>query len=132
MESKLNLDFEMVKTARGYAKKIALDMQKFIEKHSTVSVERTIARLLGVDGVDSIDRPLPNVLIDHIKKNNGLNSGIAFWLGNALCEFPQKNVQDIAEMVSNDEINLLELNLHPNEKIKEKVNEIAKKTTLKM
>lgn len=132
MESKLNLDFELVKEARGYAKKIALDMQKLIEKHSTVSVERTIVRLLGVDGVDSIDRPLPNVLIDHIKKNNGLSSGIAFWLGNALLEFPQKDVQDIAEMVSNNEINLLELNIHPVEKIQEKIKKIAKKTTLKI
>lgn len=132
MESKLNLDFELVKEARGYAKRIALDMQKFIEKHSTVSVERTIARLLGVDGVDSIDRPLPNVLIDHIKNNNGLSSGIAFWLGNALVEFPEKNVQDIAQMVSNNEINLLELNIHSIEKIKEKINKIAKETTLKI
>ena len=43
-------------------------MQKFIEKHTTVTTERTVLRLLGVDGVDDLDAPLPNVLVDAISR----------------------------------------------------------------
>ena len=67
MKSKLNLDLKVVESARQHAANIAHDMQDFIEKHTTVSTERTIVRLLGVDGVDDVDTPLPNVVIDHLK-----------------------------------------------------------------
>ena len=66
MKSKLNLDFKVVESARNHARNIARDMQEFIERHTTVSTERTILRLLGVDGVDDVDNPLPNVVVDQI------------------------------------------------------------------
>ena len=81
--SKLNLDQKLIHSSRNAAKVIADDVQKFIDEHTTTSTERTIARLLGVDGVDEIDKPLPNVLIDNIKEGGGLERGIAYWLGNA-------------------------------------------------
>ena len=40
-QGKLNLDFTLVKEARASARKIAEEMQTFIDRHSTVSVERT-------------------------------------------------------------------------------------------
>ena len=83
MESKLNLDFDLIKRARGASKKIALDVQDFIDLHTTVTVERTIVRLIGIDGVDEIDTPLPNVVVEDVKENGGIERGIAFWLGNA-------------------------------------------------
>lgn len=63
MQSKLNLDQGLIDKARASARKIAEDTQQFIDKHTTVTVERTVARLLGIDGVDDIDKPLPNVEI---------------------------------------------------------------------
>ena len=33
----------------------------------SVTVERTICRLLGIDGVDEFGVPLPNVVVDYIK-----------------------------------------------------------------
>jgi argininosuccinate lyase len=54
MKSKLNLDLKVVDSARQHAANIAHDMQDFIDRHTTVSTERTILRLLGVDGVDDM------------------------------------------------------------------------------
>ena len=45
MESKLNLNWDLVAEARKSASKIAADAQTYIDQHSTVTVERTIARL---------------------------------------------------------------------------------------
>ena len=68
MKSKLNLDAKVVDSARQHAANIAHSMQDFIDRHTTVSTERTIVRLLGIDGVDEVDNPLPNVVVDHIKE----------------------------------------------------------------
>ena len=48
--SKVGLDFEKVEYARGKAKEIANQVQDFVENYTTVAVERTLCRLLGIDG----------------------------------------------------------------------------------
>lgn len=127
MESKINLDHRLVKEARSHAKSIALDMQNFIDEHTTVSVERTILRLLGIDGVDDIDRPLPNVVVESIDNAGGLDLGVSYWIGNALLEYPNKTPQEIAEMISNNELNLTEINQHSMDDIRKKIFDVSKK-----
>ena len=86
MKSKLNLDPKVVDSARSHAANIAHDMQAFIDRHTTVSTERTILRLLGIDGVDDVENPLPNVVVDQIKEVGGLPRGVAYWIGNAMVQ----------------------------------------------
>ena len=86
MKSKLNIDPKVVDSARQHAANIAHDMQEFIERHTTVSTERTIVRLLGIDGVDELETPLPNVVVDHIKDAGALPTGAAYWIGNAIVQ----------------------------------------------
>lgn len=127
MKSKLNLDPQKIENSRNSARKIAEETQKFIEKHTTVSVERTVVRLLGVDGVNEIDEPLPNVLVDNIKDGGGLQQGAAFWVGNAMV---QKNLtpQEIAEEINKGELDITKAPIADINDIKEAVNGIAKKT----
>lgn len=108
--SKLNLDFSVVDKARESARIIAADTQKFIDKHTTVTVERTIVRLLGVDGIDELERPLPNLVVENIKAGGGLAEGAAFWLGNAMVKFG-KSAQEVAEMVSKDGLDLTKVEI---------------------
>lgn len=81
---KLNLDKETIQKARTYAKKIALDTQEFINQHTTVTVERSVCRLLGFDGVDQFDVPLPNIIVDQIIKNGDLGIGASNYIASAL------------------------------------------------
>ena len=126
MESKLNLNPELIDSARSAAGRIAENVQLFIDKNTTVTVERTIARLMGVDGVDEIDKPLPNVLIDSIKDGGGLSRGVAFWLGNAMVQ-TGKTPQEIAEGVSSGEIDITKLPIADENKIMEAVYKTAEK-----
>ena len=82
--SKLGLDFNKVDAAKGLAREIALDVQKFVENYSTVTVERTLCRLMGIDGVDNNDVPLPNVVVNEIHDAGLLGQGVLFFLGNAI------------------------------------------------
>ena len=108
MKSKLNLDLKVVDSARQHAANIAHDMQDFIDRHTTVSTERTIVRLLGIDGVDEVDTPLPNVVVDHLKEAGALPTGAAYWIGNAIVQ-TGKTPQEIAEEVAAGKLDLTKL-----------------------
>ncbi len=124
MQNKLNLDKGFIEKARNSAANIAQDMQGFIDKHTTITVERTIARLLGVDGIDDIEKPLPNVVVDHIKEEGGLSRGVAYWIGNAIIN-TGKTPQEIAEEVSTGELNLMKLPVADEGKVKEEIEKLA-------
>ncbi len=83
----------MVASCRAAATQIAGQVSEEIAGKTTVSVERTIARLLGVDGANDVDAPLPNVLVDHVRDRGELARGIAYWVGNALLADPEATPQ---------------------------------------
>jgi beta-lysine 5,6-aminomutase alpha subunit len=118
--SKLGLDFKKVEYARSLARKIAEDVQNFVDKRSTVSVERTICRLLGIDGIDENEVPLPNVVVDHIKEKGLLQQGAAFLLGNAIIE-TGLSPQEIAEKISKNELDLSRIKVYSKEKANEAI-----------
>ncbi len=131
MNSKLNLDFSVVEKARQYARDIAADTQRFIEKHTSVTIERTCARLLGIDGVDENGVPLPNIVVDNIKNANGLSLGLSVYLGNAIVQ-TGKTPQEIAEAVAKGELDLTKLKMADLFEIKAKIDEIAGETVAKI
>ena len=122
--SKLNLDFKLAEEARNSAKNIAINIQEFIEQHTTVTVERTILRLIGVDGVDEIDRPLPNIVVEKLKNQGKLSLGISYFMGNAMA-YTGKSAQEIAELVSKEELDLFTIPTQDFDKVQEKINGIA-------
>jgi beta-lysine 5,6-aminomutase alpha subunit len=124
-ESKLNLNWDIVDKAREHARNIAADTQEFIDRHTTVTVERTILRLLKVDGVDEFGVPLPNVVIDNIKEGNGLALGASFYIGNAMV-YTGLTPQEIAVKVSKKEIDLVKIPVQDIFEIKLAINNVAK------
>lgn len=131
MNSKLNLNLDLVNKSRQAAHKIAQDTQEFIDRHTTVTVERTICRLLGVDGVDEFGVPLPNVIVDNIKNNNGLPLGAAFYLGNAVVN-TKLSIQEIAIKVSKGELNLTKLPIVDMFDIRLAIDTVARDTVEKI
>jgi beta-lysine 5,6-aminomutase alpha subunit len=98
MESKLDLDAGLVEACREAARAIADRMAAETADRTTLSVERSVARFLGVDGITELDVPLPNVLIEHVHDGGALGRGIAHWLGNAMVQ-TGRDAQQIAEAV---------------------------------
>lgn len=131
MNSKLNLNMDLVNESREIAKKIAEGTQSFIEKHSTVTVERTILRLLGIDGVNELGVPLPNVVVENISASNALGLGVAMYVGNAMIKLGL-TPQQVAEKVSSGELDLPKLEMGDMFEIKLKIDEIAKETVEKI
>ncbi|BDF69384.1 L-beta-lysine 5,6-aminomutase alpha subunit [Oscillospiraceae bacterium] len=135
MPSKLNLDFKLVEEARAHAARVADDTQRFIDGCTTVAVERTICRLLGIDGVsgdsalditgeNNLGVPLPNAVVEHLVEKNGLAQGAAFWIGNAIAE-TGKTAQAIAEDVGAGRLDLTALPIHPDAEIHAAIDPIV-------
>lgn len=115
-KSKLGLDRNKISYARSIAAEIAGGVQQFVENYTTVAVERTLSRLLGIDGIDENAVPLPNVVVDSLKDKGVLGQGVIFFIGNAMVE-TGLSPQEIAEQVSAGKIDLSRLPVHPKEKI---------------
>ncbi|MPQ48658.1 D-lysine 5,6-aminomutase subunit alpha [Marinifilum sp. N1E240] len=125
--SKLGLDFEKVGHAKEVSKRIADDVQKFVDNYSTVAVERTLCRLLGIDGVDNNEVPLPNVVVDELKDKGVLSEGVMFFLGNAVIE-TGLNPQQIAEKIAAGELDITTLPVHTAEEIQNAMQPFVEKS----
>jgi beta-lysine 5,6-aminomutase alpha subunit len=121
--NKLDLDPGVIASCRAAAEQIAGQIAVEIDGKTTVSVERTVARLLGVDGANELDAPLPNVLVDHVRDRGELGRGIAWWLGNALMQDESPgSAQRIAESVDAGELDLCALPRARDEEIRERIS----------
>jgi beta-lysine 5,6-aminomutase alpha subunit len=109
--SKLGLDYNTVSYAKGVAKKIADDVQLFVENYTTVAVERTLCRLLGIDNVDENEVPLPNVVVDELKEKGVLSEGVMFFIGNAIAE-TGLTPQQLAEQIATGTLDITTLPIH--------------------
>lgn len=82
--ARVPVDPAIVASCRALAADVATDVQRFIDRHTTVGVERTIARAYGVEGADDQGTPLANLLVDRYHGEKLLSHGIAYFLGRAL------------------------------------------------
>ena len=116
MQSKLGLDFKKVEHAKSLAKDIANEVQAFVESKTTVAVERTLCRLMGIDGVDENQVPLPNVIVDELKQKGVLGEGALFYIANAMVN-TGLSPQEIAEKVATGAIDLTQIEVAPQAEI---------------
>jgi beta-lysine 5,6-aminomutase alpha subunit len=99
--AKVPVDPSVVDECRASAAAIADDVQGFIDRHTTVGVERTVARAYGVVGADSEGTPLCNKLVDRLHERGLTGRGVAYFLGKALAS-GAASVQEAAETLAYD------------------------------
>jgi beta-lysine 5,6-aminomutase alpha subunit len=76
---KLDLDPALVTEARDRAARIAEPVERMIDRHTTVAIERAILRLCGLDGAvgEGVDaRPFPNLVVEAVRNQIGLGRGV--------------------------------------------------------
>jgi beta-lysine 5,6-aminomutase alpha subunit len=93
----LPIDPAVVEECRSLAAQVADQVQGFIGAHTTVSIERTVLRAFGVDGVDGEGVPLVNRCVERFRQSGALGRGIAAILGLQLRRNPQLSIQEAAE-----------------------------------
>lgn len=102
---KLRLDPAMIDRARDAARGIAEEVDRFTAQRTTVATERTVLRLMGVDGVNADGVPLPNVVVDHVHERGALGRGVAYWMAAAVARY-DLTPQEVAERVAAGDLDL--------------------------
>ncbi len=123
-ERKLNLNPALIDEARTLAKEIVAEVKPFIIAHSTVSVERAVLRLLGIDGVNFEGIPLPNLVVEHLQEEGLLAEGSARTLTRAFIHYG-KSPQSLAEGIEQGTVRLAELPDFPEEVIENTARALA-------
>ncbi len=80
----LPLDPAKVERCRALADEITAQVLSFVSRHTTVSIERTVLRLLGLHGAGARGVPLVNTAVDALHQRGLLGRGAAYWMGHVL------------------------------------------------
>ncbi|MDD3535433.1 MAG: lysine 5,6-aminomutase subunit alpha [Candidatus Cloacimonetes bacterium] len=123
---KLDLDQALVSRARAAAKSITHGFNWLFDGYSSVSIERTVLRLMGIDGATEDGKPYPNLIVENLQNEHALGKGAAFWVANAMLA-KDKDAQDIAELVAAGELELTALPAGDKAEIFELLNRLSDK-----
>ena len=103
MNEKIKVDSITVNRCRKAAGTIAGGISDHIEANTTTSVERSVLRLLGIDGVAPGNIPLPNIVEEYLGTHGLLEEGGFYWIANAVAE-TGRSPQEIASGIASEEL----------------------------
>jgi len=93
----IDLDREKIERARSLSESITDKVQAMIDRHTTHSVERSVLRLMGLDGLSGQGHILPNALVSHLAHR--LENGVAAIVASAMLR-TGKSLRELAEAVA--------------------------------
>lgn len=101
--AKLLLNQQKVAACRKSAKKIADDLQKIISLNTTVSVERAVLRLFGVNGVSRVKVPYPNLVVDAVRQEGLLRYGVSNIIAYMMLQY-NKDLKSVTRAIAQKKI----------------------------
>jgi beta-lysine 5,6-aminomutase alpha subunit len=96
LTTRLGLDQALVSEARELARRAGQPIVDLARTHTTVSVERAVLRIAGLDGADGDGMPWVNRLAEAVAETAGLEHGIALPVWDALCSGGYRDLAALA------------------------------------
>ncbi len=107
--AKLNLDRDVIDDCRELAENVVHPVLVYVNRHSTVAIERSVLRLLGFEGAYEVEPGMPypqaNLIVDKLSKQH-LKDGVATIIAGVKRQFPKLPQSQITEKIMKDEVNL--------------------------
>ncbi len=125
------LDPRQVAHLKTLAGKIADQVQEFIDRHSSTSVERTVLRLYGVDGVDRKGTPIANRVVDILQKEIGLSRGVSGPFAEAMLR-GGRGVQETANLIAQHKLAFSAKSEIPGQQIHKKEEHLAEEAVSRL
>ncbi|MEA3307145.1 MAG: lysine 5,6-aminomutase subunit alpha, partial [Elusimicrobiota bacterium] len=120
VKSKLALSKPKISQARKFSKDIIGPVQKFIDFHTTDTIERATLRLLGADGADSNGVPTANIIVRQCAQN--IPDGASRYYLNALAKLGLCAFELNKRIV--DGLNIFEMEFTDKKYIEKKAKEV--------
>jgi len=122
VKSKLGLSSPKIAKARELAAGITAPVQEFIDKHTTVTIERATLRLLGADGANPDGVPVPNLIAAQC--GDKLAGGAASFYLNALVKL-NKTPAELNKEIEKG-LNIADIEFTDSKRVQKKAEEIIK------
>ena len=122
---RFEVDRRLVEECHRLSSEIVEQVRKETAGFTTVAIERSVARLFGIDGVNSQGVPLPNVVVDHLRAADKLGDGVAVHLANA-CNALGLTPAETAQRVSEGKLDLSSLGWQGTEANRKTARDLAK------
>lgn len=124
----LNLDKKLIDQCRTLAKSITVPVEKLIDTHTTVAIERAVLRLLGVEGAIQQGAgqwfPEVNVIVEDLRKEKALEQGVLHWFVNGLIQ-TRMSPSELGNAVALRKIHLRQLSRASDAEVKSKAIELC-------
>ncbi len=126
---KLNLDRDRINHCRDSARRIVKTVQKYIDRHSSLSIESSTLCFLDVETLND-RKPLADILVTKLDRDR-MRKGVAYWFGRALAhtKLPPKA---LAHKIADGHISFESVPEVPPDKIREAATKLAAETFKKM
>ena len=121
---KLELNDDLVSRARKAARQITGSFGWLFEEYSSLTIERTVLRMMGLDGALKDGKPLPNVVTDQLKAKGALGKGAAIRLANAMLN-KDLGATQIAEAMGQHHLDITALPMAPADEIYSLLQELT-------
>jgi len=123
---KLNLKQDLVIRARNACRNIVGSFRYLFDDYSSVTIERTVIRLMGIDGALQDGKPYPNIIVDDLKSKSALGKGAVMWVVNAMTARGM-SPQEVAHAVATLGLDLTKIPIQSNEEIHKTLNQYTDK-----
>lgn len=124
----LGLPLKKINYARKLADKITSDVQRYINKHTTTTIERATLRLFGADGVNKDGVPVPNIIVNQLMDK--IPYGVSKYYLNALVK-TGKTVEQLNDDIANG-FDISKVEMGDEKKIRAKASELISKLDKKL
>lgn len=130
----LALDQNLIRNCRELADRIAQPIETLIDTHTTVAIERSVLRLLGVEGAVLQGGqwfPEVNVIVEDLRKAGHLSHGVLHWFVNGMIQ-TKMTASELAGAAASRKINLTHLPRSPDQQVRQKANELCEAAKQKL
>ncbi len=130
----LELNQQTLIECRRLAGQIVSKVKPVIDTNTSVSIERSVLRLIGVEGSVKqlgMDYPVSNFIVDQLREDRVLSRGALFWFANALLK-TGASVEELTEKLANGELRLSQIEKAGMAEIKKTAGELCRKALAKL
>jgi beta-lysine 5,6-aminomutase alpha subunit len=128
----LSLDTRLVARCRELAEQISKPIERMIDTHTTIAIERATLRLLGVNGAVLKSGqwfPEVNAIIDDLHREGVLSRGVLYWFVNGMIQ-KKLTAEELGTAVASRKINLLKLPIATDSEISKIGKELCEKAKI--
>lgn len=121
---KVRFDTNTADACHSMASAVAAKVNEELKSFSTVAIERTVARLFGIEGVGPGGVPLVNALVSHLESLGLLQDGAAIHLANA-CLALDLPPEEVAKRIAAGKLDMSKVPWNGSEACRAKADEMA-------